>query len=131
MESVVHFLLGWNGVHASMKTSYFAKYKKPNGVSIARGTPKWFNGPLLTELMPSWDIINRVKSGSITHDVYEEIYRNEVLSILDPLDIYQKYEDSVLLCWERIGEFCHRRIVASWIEEETGNEVEEYGTWKI
>ena len=36
--------------------------------------------------------------------------------------------DPILLCWERPGEFCHRRLVAEWIESETGLFVPEAGT---
>jgi len=113
-----------------MKTSYFAKYKDPNGVSIALSTPKWFQFSHEIKLNPTWTMINGIKSGFITADTYEEMYRDTILANLDPWEIYRKYEDSVLLCWERIGEFCHRRIVASWIEENTGHEVEEFGVWK-
>jgi uncharacterized protein (DUF488 family) len=31
----------------------------------------------------------------------------------------------VLLCFERPGQFCHRRVLAEWIEEQTGQVVPE------
>jgi len=113
-----------------VKTSYFAKYKGKDGVSIALSTPKWFKFQKEISLMPTWDMINGIKNGSLSKDQYEKIYREKILFLVDPFYIYEKYENSVLLCWEKIGEFCHRRIVAEWIEEETENEVEEYGIWK-
>ena len=113
-----------------MKTSYFAKYKKPDGVSIALYGPKWFEFSSEPALMPTWKLISGIKNGSLSPDEYEKIYRAEILSKLDPFVIYEKHQNSVLLCWEKIGEFCHRRIVASWIERETGHVVEEYGIWK-
>jgi uncharacterized protein (DUF488 family) len=36
------------------------------------------------------------------------------------------FKNSVLLCWENPGEFCHRRIVASWIFENLKIEVPEW-----
>jgi len=114
-----------------LKTSYFAKYKGKKGVSIARGTPKWFEDPTESELFPSWEMIHGIKKGFITPSEYESMYREVILYRLNPLEIYEVHKESVLLCWEKIGEFCHRRIVASWIEEETGNVVEEYGVWKL
>lgn len=113
-----------------MKTSYFAKYKGPNSVSIARGTPAWYNGAIEPRLFPTWELINGIKKNIISEQVYEEKYRDIILDKLDPKEIYEQYADFVLLCWERIGEFCHRRIVASWIEEAIGIEIEEYGTWR-
>jgi hypothetical protein len=112
-----------------MKTSYFAKYKEDNGVSIAVGTPRWFNGEQEKSLFPTWDLVNGIHDGSMNREEYEVKYR-QILNKLDANEIYEKYKDSVLLCWEKIGEFCHRRIVAEWIYEETGNVVEEYGIWK-
>lgn len=110
-----------------MMTSYFAKYKEKNGISIARSTPKWFSNGIENRLFPTWKMIHGIKNGIISDKIYEEMYREEILNKLNAFDIYEKYEDSVLLCWERIGEFCHRRIVAKWIEEETGFKVDEYG----
>jgi uncharacterized protein YeaO (DUF488 family) len=31
----------------------------------------------------------------------------------------------VLLCFEKPGQFCHRRVLAEWIEEQTGQVVPE------
>jgi hypothetical protein len=33
-----------------------------------------------------------------------------------------------MLCWEAPGEFCHRRLVAEWLEGELGIQVPE---WKL
>jgi hypothetical protein len=34
-------------------------------------------------------------------------------------------EPLVLLCWERPGEFCHRRLFADWWQQRAGEEVPE------
>ena len=114
-----------------VKTSYFSKYKLSNGVSIARGTPNWFSGKCEERLFPTWEMINDIKSKKISEEEYIDLYYNIILSKLNPSEIYEKHKDSVLLCWEKIGEFCHRRIVASWIKETIGIEVEEYGIWRV
>jgi hypothetical protein len=31
-----------------------------------------------------------------------------------------------LLCWEAPGKFCHRRLVAAWLEDALGIDVPEY-----
>jgi hypothetical protein len=63
---------------------------------------------------------------------YEILYRDQVLSKLDPQKVYDDLgEDAILLCHEKWDDiksgkaFCHRRIVAEWLEEELGIEVPE------
>jgi len=107
-----------------MQTSYFARYKGTDGVSIAVGSPRWFKGDKYALLCPTWDII---ESYFKTNDwkVYEERYRKEILSKLDPNKVYEDLKDKVILCWERSNCNCHRHIVAAWIKENTGHDVEE------
>lgn len=117
-----------------MKTSYFGrmnsnnfKHRKDlNWVSIARSA-KHYSGRVYEPLMPTWDLIN------LTDEVeYEILYRDQVLSKLDPQKVYDDLgEDAILLCHEKWDDiksgkaFCHRRIVAEWLEEELGIEVPE------
>lgn len=108
----------------NIKTSCFSIYKnKPEGVAISRGVPKWFKGDKLMELCPSWALIKNTK---LSEQEWVEEYHKEVLCNLDPHGIAEKVEGKVLLCWEKPGEFCHRRVVAEWIEKETGIVVPEY-----
>ena len=59
----------------------------------------------------------------------EGTYREEYQKILDNLDPQRVYEDlggnSTLICWEAPGIFCHRRLVAAWLEEHLGVTVPE------
>jgi len=62
----------------------------------------------------------------MTNGEYRAAYQ-EILDRLDPRKVYQELgEDAILLCWEKPGEFCHRRLVAEWLERELGVEVPEY-----
>ena len=49
---------------------------------------------------------------------------------MDKLDPAQVAADlgpnAILLCWEPPGKFCHRRLVAEWLEEHLGVEILEY-----
>ena len=54
-----------------------------------------------------------------------EEYKRVVLSNLDPAKVYADLSDAILLCWERPGEDCHRRLVAEWIESSLGVKVPE------
>lgn len=47
---------------------------------------------------------------------YVHEYWNQVLSKLDPEQVYNELDYSILLCYEPNTEFCHRHIVAAWFE---------------
>ena len=109
-----------------MKTSYFGRansnaFKGRDDlrfVSVARSCRYW-SGEKYPALFPTWDIIK------IEDPVkYEKMYREQVLDKLDPLKVYEDLEDAIILCHESIdkieaGEtFCHRHIIAKWLEEE-------------
>jgi hypothetical protein len=109
-----------------MKTSCFKCYKGNNGISIARRSPITYNGPEYFLLQPDSKTFYDIKNGIIDEVEYEKRFRNNTLSKLNPQEVYETLKDKVLLCWEPAGEFCHRRIVASWFKEELGIEVPEW-----
>ena len=108
----------------NMQTSYFArmngksfKSRNLNGVSIARSSRYW-DGRTYPPLFPTWEMIkleDRIE--------YEIMYRRDVLDKLDPQKVWDDLgEDAILLCHESAaniekGDFCHRHIVARWLEE--------------
>lgn len=47
---------------------------------------------------------------------YIQEYWNQVLSKLDPEQVYRELDNSVLLCYEENTEFCNRHILAAWFE---------------
>lgn len=108
-----------------MNTSYFAKYKGENGVSIAKGTPIWFKGGIYKPLCPPWSLINKYKSDG-DKDYYIKRYYEIVLKNLDPIKVYNDLgSEAVLMCWEKSGDFCHRHIVAEWLEKNIGITIKE------
>jgi hypothetical protein len=107
-----------------VKTSYFSSklwYDK-NAVAISQGVPGWYKGRVYKSLAPSWELV-RIKDT----EEYTRRYREEVLNRLDPKKVYKDLGDAILLCWEKPGEFCHRRLVAEWLEETLGIKVPELG----
>ena len=97
-----------------MFTSSFWRFhlkEFPQLVSIAWKSPEWFRGRRYPALAPRKDMLAMA----------EAMYRREYQKILDRLDPRRVYEElgseSVLLCWEGAGQFCHRRLVAQWLEE--------------
>ena len=108
-----------------MRTSYFAKYKEQNGVSISGKSPDWFVGREYKKLAPKFWFFQKYKKDGDT-DFYIEQYQKEILDRLDPKQVFADLgSDAVLLCWEKSGEFCHRRLVAAWLEEHLGIAVPE------
>jgi len=110
---------------SKVKTSYFSSklWRGKNAVAISQGMPKWYKGREYKALAPSWELV-MIKDT----EEYTRRYRNEVLNRLDPKKVYKDLgDDAILLCWEKPGEFCHRRLVAEWLEETLGIEVPELG----
>jgi len=57
---------------------------------------------------------------------YTKLYHERVLKNLNPYTVWRELgEDAILLCYEEPGEFCHRRLVAAWIEKHLGFQVPE------
>jgi hypothetical protein len=108
----------------SIITSYFAHYKGSHGVCIAIRAPTGFNGEYYPALAPRWDFVMKYKKD---HDeaAYRHEYQKQVLSLLDPKEVYADLDGKAMLCWEGAGKFCHRRLVAEWLENNLGVKVPE------
>lgn len=81
-------------------------------------------------LAPSADLLSAYKSGRVSIKDYTRIYTSETLSRYNPIEMYNwivsKHSDSAaLLCYEKPGEFCHRRLVAEWLEQASNVSIEE------
>lgn len=126
-----------------MKTSNFANWQRqkfPGAISISRypATRQGWNGPEFPPLMPSTQLLQAYKDGSIDWDEYRRQYQIFTLSPLDPRktwDILQIIAarsapdtpgpvEPVLLCYESAktlsSQPCHRRLVAEWFEQAFG-----------
>jgi DNA polymerase I-like protein with 3'-5' exonuclease and polymerase domains len=115
-----------------MHTSYFAKYRNgPNAVSIAFITPPGFTGRIYKKLAPPGWLLRHKDNP----EQYEHAYWFEVLDLLDPTEVYKELgPDAVLLCWEGPDKFCHRRLVAEWLENSlkiTVKELDDMGSLTI
>lgn len=116
-------------------TGYYAKLKKYEEVglipiSIAGKAPEFYKGVQYRKFAPSWDIFSKWKNGEIDNFQYTERFNKEILGRLNKEEVKQFLNsfktDIILLCYEKSGDFCHRHIVADWIETELGKRVEEY-----
>jgi len=109
-----------------MRTGYFARYRGSKGVSIALYPIKGYTGRRYPPLYPSPEILAQFKRDGDTRQ-YMDRYYDEILSKLDPKKVWEDLgEDAVLLCYEKAGDFCHRRLVAEWLSYELGVDIPEY-----
>lgn len=123
-----------------IKTGYFHNLRDneiKGAISIAIGDPIYYKPKFkINELTPGWELLRLFKDGEINIKEYIEIY-NKQLEKLDPTDIlYQcleltNGETPVLLCHCDKNGFCHRHLVASWLEKSLNIDVEEYDLGKV
>ena len=117
-----------------MKTGYFwkATHEPEPGVtyvSISRQNQRGAEMiPRYEALMPSWDIIYLAHEMGYSDECLK-LYKREYykqLHQLDPRQVYEDLKDCTIVCHEAPKDlasgkkFCHRRMVAGWIETELG-----------
>jgi hypothetical protein len=95
----------------------------PQAVAISRGLPRGWQGRAYRPLAPSWALVK------VTDQVqFTRLYKAQVLDSLDARQVLRELGDDnfIMLCWEPPGEFCHRRVVAAWLQKELGLEAPEF-----
>lgn len=125
-------------------TSYFAKLKSlPDNVipiSICAKAPSWYGGLQYKKLAPKYDFFMKWKENH-DNDYFIKCFNEQVLSSLDVYDvIYEMYEtlpepenmiwkmtncpcwdnkhvNIALICYEKPSDFCHRHLVADWLNK--------------
>lgn len=118
-------------------TSYFSKGKKLTDagikmIGIALKPPTWYYGVTVHDVAPTPSILY----GAQTEEEYTRRFKAEILSrvnaraFVDKITQISQGHDVALCCFEKPGEFCHRHIVAEWLKEQLGIEVDEYGVSK-
>lgn len=110
-------------------TSNYARCgESKHSISISASAPDYFAGPHMTVLAPSWDLLNQYKKGTVS----KSMYKNEYIKLLEgrkltPQIVYDSIpHEAILLCYERAGEFCHRRILADWLENDLNVRIPEW-----
>ena len=116
-------------------TTYFAKLKKlPEDIvpiSICGKAPNSYSGLQYKKLAPKYDFFMKWKE---THDndYYIHCFDSQVLSALDPAQVVGDLvamaagHDIALVCYEKPTDFCHRHLVADWLNK-NGYKVQEWG----
>ena len=115
-------------------TSYFAKVKNlPSNIlaiSISLSPPKGWKGPQYKVIAPTSDILLSWKENN-DNELYIERFKKEVLEPLDVNNVVKILKqiagkkDVCLVCYEKPEDFCHRHLVADWLNK-NGFECKEY-----
>ena len=118
-----------------MQTSYYAiiSHSNPGAISISLKPPRGTRYKHYPALAPPGHLVSAYKhNGSIDEAGYRLQY-SKILKALDPLLVWNvlhhiagEGNEPILLCYERRGEFCHRRLVAEWFEAHLDIQVLEY-----
>jgi hypothetical protein len=105
-------------------TGYWANVLKyPNPVAVSRGILPGFTGPVAEYLMPPADLLrwySQHKGEMTAKKHYTDEYTKQVLNEA-PEIIYGRLEELgldpiTLICYERPGEFCHRRLIGEYLK---------------
>ena len=116
-------------------TSYFANLRNLPGnvaiISICAKPPNWYKGLAYKKLAPPYDVLMKYKGDGNEEDYIRE-FQKRVLSRLNPDEVVRELHaltnkpNIALLCYERPEKFCHRHLVADWLNDH-GIECLEYG----
>ena len=121
-------------------TSYFAKLKSlPDNIipiSICGKAPDWYTGLQYKKLAPKYDFFKKWKENH-DNDYYIKCFNEQVLDKLDAQNVTKELNnligdimlnprifhdrslipDIALICYEKPSDFCHRHLVAEWLNE--------------
>lgn len=110
-------------------TSYFANIKNLSNdmipFSIARWKPKWYTGKTIISLAPSQELLlwwRASDKSDKSKEKYIKLY-NKQLNEKDPRRLAALLHKEcgekipVLLCFEKPENFCHRHLVADWLNK--------------
>ena len=116
-------------------TGYWSKLKEyeQNGlvpVGISGKIPDGFNGIRYQQLAPKYTWWKQWHDEHMSNEWFVEKYYETVLSQLKPYDVINDLnksgKDIRLLCYETPEKFCHRHLVADWLNKNANANVIEY-----
>ena len=99
-------------------------------IGIGLYPPRWFYGISLKQVAPTKSILlakDETQAGYIRRYKAEVLAPQDMRQFLKAVEAASGGQDVALCCYEKPEDFCHRHILADWIKEKTGVEIEEYG----
>lgn len=122
-------------------TGYYAKlsyYKQQDliPISISGKLPDGMDMLWWKFLAPTWYIWKNWHDGIFTNEQYTDLFYSQVLSTMPQerieqikntiVEMNRNHTNYILLCYETPEQFCHRHLVADWLETLFNIDVEEY-----
>ena len=126
-------------INSMIYTGYYSKIKEyaDSGLtllSISRTKPEFAKSCIdIPQLFPSNKILWDYKKGKIDEMEYTSKYLDQLneLGVDRIIKMIQIFGNNVvLLCWESPEKFCHRHILADYINKNSNINVEEFGKEK-
>ena len=106
-------------------SNYARNGNHPDAVSISVTVPRWY--PQLEhypDLAPTWAIVKDYKDKRTNIKQYTTQYLDLLQSRnVSPLKVAEDLHGRIMLCYEKPTDFCHRHLVAFWLEHELPNQV--------
>ncbi len=117
-----------------MKKIYTSNYARHGGSPLAIGisltVPDWYEGARLEYLAPRSDMVGKIKKGEANYN--QRKYTREYLDVLNGRGVNAEKlidglpDGALLLCYEAPNDFCHRHLLAEWVERKTGFVITEW-----
>lgn len=116
-------------------TGYWTKIKEYEAnaltpIGISGWSPDGYNGKTYKKLAPKYVWWKEWHDKNLGEQWYIDKYTDTVLNVLNPIDVahdlQQMGDNVVLLCFETPEKFCHRHLVAKWLNEKAKLNVQEY-----
>ena len=96
-------------------------------ISICGKAPDWYKGLQYKKLAPKYGFFMEWKKNH-DNDYYARCFREQVLSELNAIDVILDFsrlsygfntgENNIcLICYEKPSVFCHRHLVADWLNK--------------
>lgn len=86
-----------------------------NLVRVSKTAPDSFSDIITApEVFPTWSMINLVKEHG-DYTAYKREYWMKILRFINVQEWYNRYNNSVLLCWEHDIKKCHRYLLGKWL----------------
>lgn len=121
-----------------IKTSYFAKMKNIESqylLCISRYKPNWVECAIHWDVLaPPKELLNEYKDGSLDNTIFSEKYKkyldnidNNMLSLICEVikALFEDTETYYLCCYEKSRDFCHRHILAEFLNNRLNIKIKE------
>lgn len=113
-------------------TSYFGNLKKLGEahimpISIARWKPRFYKGVSMYSVAPTCYMLSDECDDNEYLKLYDEIlHKRGAKSIIDEIEQLAKGRDVALLCYEKPDDFCHRHLLADFLNNELNIGIKEF-----